>query len=148
MKNVHSIVTEEWRFPHVGDDETCLFSEGGRIRDREDGSPGVTYQSFSFRVVKDKYGGVYLRVKHGAGEEQWQVDSCERAVVEALSTLGSDGRYFILFAIMRAHQKSRQAAMDSTALEYRRAFAEGRLKKRKLRGQDLVKVWIERKEAA
>ena len=94
-------------------------------------------------MVKAKYSGVYLRVKHGAGEEQWQIDSCSAAVVEALSKLESNDRYFILFAIMRAHQSSKQNATDITALRYKEAFVEGRLKKRKLRGQNLVKVWIE-----
>lgn len=37
-----------------------------------------------------------------------------------------------------------QNAARSTAHEYRTAFAEGRLKKRKRRGADAVKVWIER----
>jgi hypothetical protein len=48
-----------------------------------------------------------------------------------------------LNAIYHAQADSRRAGADSTAAEYRRAFAEGRLKKRKMPARGAVKVWIE-----
>jgi hypothetical protein len=52
-------------------------------------------------------------------------------------------RFFHCLSLTDLHREAMAWGAEETAARYRRAFIEGRLKKRKLRGQDSMKVWIE-----
>jgi hypothetical protein len=51
--------------------------------------------------------------------------------------------FFHCLSLTDLHREAMTLGAEETAARYRRAFVEGRLKKRKLRGQDSMKVWIE-----
>jgi hypothetical protein len=128
---------EDWRQPTISPGDEVLFSECGRIMRNTD------YRSHSFRIVKPEYSEVTLCVKHGGGEERIALDyraGCIRALFEPLP---SDDRYFLMHMLLNlAHRTARDAA-QATAATYRKAFVDGRLKKRKQPGRDVYKVTIE-----
>lgn len=125
---------------------------------------GVTYQSHKFWVHFLQYArvsalpalserdaeerkrdsGVLIRVNHGGGWEVWRGDYM---LAKALRRYGSDdrGMFLLCWYLIDCAHYSRQAGRDDAAKEYRTAFVEGRLKKRKLPARGQVKVWIEPK---
>jgi len=129
---------EEWRQPKEHDGDTVLYSECGRVLDR------VDYRSHWFKLVNGQYGGYALLVKHGGGEERVQLGYNKR-IAAPFFNMDSDARYLLLYQFLSIYHDAKRAAEDATAKLYRTAFAEDRLKKRKQRGQDAVKVWIEAK---
>lgn len=139
------IETDDWRAPTVAAGETVLFDEPGRVLDRkaEGGHTDVCYRAYWFRVVSGQFGPVALRVKHGGGEESWNIGYATDPAVEALGMLDSDARYFVLHALMDAHHTSASNAADRTSAHWRQAAADKRIKTRKLPRQNAVKVWIE-----
>jgi hypothetical protein len=87
--------------------------------------------------------GYKLRVRHGAGEETVDLGGKWRGLIPALELLDSDNRYRVLYAIFDAASKARRIGAEATAAQYRAAFVDGRLRKRKMPRQAAVKVWIE-----
>lgn len=137
---------EPWREPTLDAGDTSIYSEHGRILyPSDDHSPGkgTCYRAYWMRLVKAQYGGYYLTVKHGGGEERFNVGYPAR-IVKALAGMESDDRFFMLYTMMHMHHEAARAASEATAATYRKAFAEDRLRKRKIRGQAQVKIWIER----
>jgi hypothetical protein len=133
--------TDEWCAPIVPADETLVFDEPGRVLVlKPRGNYDVDYRSHYLRVTKGEFGGHMLRVRHGAGDESWRLDDTAVAV---LRDMDSDARYFLLYAIMRANTDSARAARDATTREWRQATAEGRVRRRKVRGQSAYRVSIE-----
>lgn len=133
---------EEWRAPQLEEGDTLLFSECGRVvkahtygHDRD----GIDYRSHYFRIVK-RHGACYLLVKHGGGQEGFRLDY---RAAQFFAPLDSTERYLLMHTFYNTHAHARRSATRETAETYQRAFAEGRLKKRKVRGTETVKVWIE-----
>jgi hypothetical protein len=111
----------------------------------------VTYESHHFWIHflryarnpdAERFCAVLIRVHDGAGWEVWRGDPMLAA---ALSGYGGDARgLFLLCWFLRdSTRAARDAGRHETAAEYRRAFVDGRLRKRKLPAQGKVKVWIE-----
>lgn len=130
------------RAPALQQEDQLIYDEHGRIvywtEERKPGE-GVDCRSHWFRIVR-RHGSYYLLVKHGAGEERVKLYGWGnfRAMFEPLS---SDARYSLMHHMLSVHHDAqRQARADIHDL-YRTAFAQGRLKKRKVKGG--VKVWIE-----
>lgn len=132
---------ETWRAPTIKNGEVVRLDEPGRVYQFT--NYAVTYQSYYLRVVGLEFGGMELRVRHGAGEERYRLGTLDKRAVEALNKLDSDDRYSVLFTMYDAIKKAVSNAAADTSKEYRTAFVQGRLKKRKGRGQDSVKVWVE-----
>ncbi len=127
-----NIGTREPDPPSLQDGDVLLFDEPGRCG-------GMDSHCHHYRLVK--LGGfVMLLVRHGGGEERIDV-SFPRGF--SIGAMDSNTRYWILNAIYHASSKGRRFGSGATEREYRQAFAEGRLKKRKLPAQGYVKVWIE-----
>ncbi len=63
-----------------------------------------------------------------------------------IASLPSDEAYLLMHHLFDINYNAKKAAHDATAYEYREAFVDGRLKKRKLPARGVVKVWIEDKE--
>ncbi|HET6725864.1 MAG TPA: hypothetical protein VFH85_07660 [Gammaproteobacteria bacterium] len=139
------VVTEQWRMPTVPEGDTVLFNEPGRVLDRktDGGNTDVCYSAHCFMVTAGKYGPAMLRVRHGAGEESWRIGWACDPIMEALGMLDSNARFFMLHSMMRAHHESAERTAARVGGKYLQAFADGRLKKRKLRGRNEIKVWIE-----
>jgi hypothetical protein len=133
--------TESWREPTTEEGDKVLFSEHGR------GLDGTDYRSHWLMLVKQQFGRYALLVKHGGGQERIQLGSLHHyrgrpRIIEALTAMDSDSRYLMLYTFYDIHTQSRRNENARTADTYKRAFVEGRLKKRKVRGQSAYKVEI------
>lgn len=134
--------TREFCAPAIPAGEIVLFSEPGRVLDNkaEGGHTDVCYQAFHYAVTKAEYGRYVLRSRSGLGDRALPLD---KQTVEGLALLDSDHRFFMLYALRRAYDEGVKHGTRCATLEHQQAFVDGRLKKRKNRGQDSVKVWIE-----
>jgi hypothetical protein len=132
---------EAWRQPTLLLGDVEIFAEHGRILDGGTGR-GVDCRSHSFKLVKETFGPYRLCVKHGGGEERFQIDYCDRTV-HVMRALTSDERYWLMHTILTIRTETARAASEQTARRYQKAFAEGRLKKRKKPNQPHVRVWID-----
>jgi hypothetical protein len=133
---------EEWRQPNEAEGETVLFAEHGRILPgRIDPRPGngVDCRSHSFKVVRAQFGGIYLLVRHGGGDERLKIDYSGR-IISALEALESDARYWLLHSILDVHHHADRDAREETSRKYASAFVEGRLKKRRRNRRVYVEI--------
>lgn len=128
---------EPFRAPTLKDGDKIIYDECGRI------IGDVTYQSHWFRVVEN-FGANLLLVRHGAGEERIPFDHHLRRAV-GLEKLNTHERYLMLHTFYRIHSSAYSDGARDSRSKIFSAFDEGRLKKRKLRGQPVHKVWIEPK---
>jgi hypothetical protein len=131
---------EAWRQPTVREGDEVLFEECGRILE-PDSRDGVDCRSHSFKIVKSEYGDYLLYVSHGGGEERIKIDYCRR-IVPIFGALDSDQRYWLMHSMLSLAHDQANEARDRTSALYRKAFVEGRLKKRKMPGRDCWKVSI------
>ncbi len=127
---------EPWRQPKIEEGDALIFSEHGRVLDN------TCYRSHWFCVVKAQHGGYFLLVKHGGGEERFQIGWSNR-IASALVPLDSDSRYLLLYTLYHAHSTAKREARENTSATYNKAFVDGRLKKRKFPARGITKVWIE-----
>lgn len=123
--------------PDMAEGDALLFDEPGRIIQHT--NYAVDYTSHYFRVVKGDY-GPRLLVRNGLGDKALRID---KALVAAVSGLDSDARYLALYALADLVRKEREAGYDAARKEYQQAFVDGKLKKRKVRGQNVFRVSIE-----
>ncbi len=124
-----SISTRPIHAPTLKDGDVLLFDEPGRCG-------GMDSHCHHYRFLK----GSTLLVAHGGGEERMRV-SLPRGF--SLDVLDSNTRYWIFNAIHHAAKDAEREAEKNTSYEYRKAFADGRLKKRRLPKRGVCKVWIE-----
>jgi hypothetical protein len=145
--------TENWgdderRAPAIEDGDVLLYSECGRIIKANTyghGSNGIDYRSHYFRVVKGSNGfGCFLLVKHGGGQERIKIDYSAQRAAQFFEPLDSNARYLLMHMLHSLHREAQKATAEETARRYQAAFVAGTLKKRKQRGSDVVKVWIDR----
>lgn len=127
---------EPERQPVPEEDDTVLYSECGRILNH------VDCRSHSFKLVKN-HGQFFVLVRHGGGDERISLGYSYRQIDAIFAPLESDLRYWLLHSFMDLYHDTKRAAIDQTADKFRKAFVDGRLKKRKLPAQGAVKVWIE-----
>lgn len=119
----------------------------GFVEESPFSSAGVTYESHHFwvhfgaRYKSGKPGRAIIVVHHGGGWEAWEAESM---LAQAMETIADDRALFKLcWSLADIHRNATLSGRDAAAGEYKRAFVDGRLKKRKIRGSDRVKVWIE-----
>lgn len=127
---------------------TPLANRDDRVWDA--GHNKVTTDSYSLSIGKEKVTKKpYILVTHGAGSEAIAIESsyCSLPVLLELARSNERACYGLLFTIYQTASYSRRAGADEATQTYRRAFADGTLKKRKMRGSGAVKVWIEDKAA-
>jgi hypothetical protein len=122
--------------PALGERDTLLYDEPGRCG-------GLDAHSHHFRVVKS-LGGLYsLLVRHGGGDERIVLPVTFRLFLPTIDAMESNARYWLLHSLYSAHSAAEREGTEKTGARYRQAFAEGRLKKRKVRGTNGFKIWIE-----
>lgn len=128
---------ETWRAPQHPEGAEVLFELPGRIVGR------VCHRSHYFRVFRNRFGSRELWVRHGGGTEQilLSITRIDWLSTHLASIVDDDDRYLLVRNLYEMIGDARRRSESATALEYRQAFADGRLKKRKARGG--VKVWIE-----
>jgi hypothetical protein len=124
------------RAPELLEGDQLIYSECGRVLHN------TCYRSHYFRLVR-KYGGMWiLLVRHGGGDERICLNYAKHAL-ESLALLDSDSRYLMLHLLHETYGAGKRYGADLEAARYQKAFVDGKLKKRKIRGQSAVKVWIE-----
>jgi len=130
---------EPWRAPDTLPDDSLIFSECGRIIGK------IDFRSHYLRLVVSTGRSYYLLVKHGAGQERISLGYGYRMdpVVKAMASMEPDALYLTMYTMLQLHSEGSRDAAAVTAARYRVAFAQGKLKKRKQRGGDAYKVWIE-----
>jgi hypothetical protein len=116
----------------VGDE--LLYDEPGRCG-------GLDCHSHHYRVVK-QYGQRWLLVRHGGGDDSIKLH-LPTAVEGLLANLDSNARYWLLHTIYYVHWESTQNATDNSDQKWRLAAAEKRIKTRKNRKSQSIRVWIE-----
>jgi len=125
--------------PAISEGETILYDEPGRCG-------GLDSHSYHYRVVQTgASGSLALLVRHGGGDERISYLSCSGTLLTPLATLDSNGRYWVLNALYHAQKNAASRAHDDEAAWWRKAAAEKRIRTRRERGGDRVKVWIEAK---
>jgi hypothetical protein len=126
--------------PALQEGDELVYDEPGRCG-------GLDSHCHHLRVVKARYGGFKLRVRHGGGDEQIDLGST-RMAIDALSQIDSDSRYWLLLRLYHVQNDAARQAAQRTAETYRQAFIDGRLKKRKMPGRDAYKITLESERIA
>ena len=110
---------------------------------------GVTYESHTFYVDFGKSGyrsgpDATLFVRHGGG---WESVSVRHMTATALKSLLDAGNtraaFFLCWEMFEQVRNAYTRGITETSAHFKKAFVDGRLKKRKIRGRDAAQVWIE-----
>lgn len=126
--------------PALQEGDILIHDEPGRCG-------GTDSHCHHFRVVK-RHGRLALLVRHGGGDEQFE-HLCNQAVVATvLAAMDSNARYWTLAAMYYMANDAARKSREAVGATWCKAAAEGRIKTRKQRGKNTVKVWIEPAQAA
>lgn len=117
--------------PELSDGETLVRDEPGRCG-------GLDSHCHHYCLTM-RHANYYLLVRHGGGDERIPLFKPE---VDAIKGLDSTSCYWIMGAIYHANAEGKRNARQAADLQWRTAAAEKRIKTRKLRGAEGVKVWI------
>ena len=129
------------RKPTLEPNDTELFSEHGRCLASKSGNHGIDYRSHWFVLVQPQYGFAALLVAHGAGQERIVLDhNADKVLSDTFPLLTSDQRYLMLHLLYSTHTDARRRATDSTAMKYKKAFVDGKLKKKRRDGMIYVNI--------
>ena len=134
-------VTNDFRAPpvKVEEGEQLFFDEPGRVYYNADLSCDVDMGSFYFRVIRREFGGVILRCKSGLGVTEIRLGINDRVIV-ALSSMDSHSRFIMLMEMRDLHNRAVEVTTNTVETTWQRAAAEGRIKTRKVRGENKVRV--------
>ncbi|GGG87103.1 hypothetical protein [Edaphobacter dinghuensis] len=122
--------------PELHEGQSLIHDEPGRCG-------GLDSHCHHYRVVK-WYSSVYLLVRHGGGDECFRLCTT-KALLDTLAALDSSPRYWMLNSLYHAYGDGKRIGTDQTNNYWRTAAADGRIKTRKLRGRNAVKVSVEPK---
>lgn len=122
--------------PTLLDGDTLLYDEPGRCG-------GIDAHSHHFQIVKGRFSGRTLLVCHGGGEERIGLGCTFDLFFPAIATLDSNARYWLMHALYSAHADAERSASQERDQVWQKAAAEKRIKVRKLRGRNAVRVSIE-----
>lgn len=126
--------------PAIASDEVLLFDEPGRCG-------GIDSHSHHYRLVKH-YSRYILRVAHGGGEDCVQLSLYGNGFKEMITALDSNTRYWLLNEFYRLASDARREGEQNEAAKWRKAAAEKRIKTRKVRGSNQVRVTMEPEQRA
>ena len=120
--------------PELQDGDELLCDEPGRCG-------GLDSHCHHVRLVKRR-GRPFLLVCNGTGDHELMLPrSFELSGV--LETLNSNSRYWLLLSFYNTASNHGRSVKSEVNHRWRTAAAEKRIKTRKQRGRDAVKVWIE-----
>jgi hypothetical protein len=120
--------------PELQEHDILLHDEPGRCG-------GLDSHAYHYRLVR-QFSSTYLLVRHGGGDERFRL-SCTDSLLVGLAVMDSTLRYWTFNAIYHARAEARRTARDNEATLWKTAAAEKRIRTRKTRGANTVKVWIE-----
>ena len=119
--------------PDLKEYDKLLHDEPGRCG-------GLDSHSFHYRLV-DRYGSLYLLVRHGGGDEGFRLSSTP-TLLSTFAEMDSTARYWVCSALYHAHADAKRESREAEAARWRTAAAEKRIRTRKVRGENSIKVWI------
>lgn len=122
--------------PALLEGDTLLHDEPGRCY------KGSDSHSYHLILVKEKYAGNALLVRHGGGDERISLGYSTH-FAEMCEGMNSEERYKFLIRLYHFHYDARKKSASETDAKWRQAAADKRIKTKKNRGLDSVKVWIE-----
>jgi hypothetical protein len=117
--------------PELSEDDRLVYDEPGRCGKLDS-------HSHHFRVVMDI--GLHLLVRHGGGDERLKLSD---GLNDILKTLDTNSRYWLLQGIYHAYSAGKLEAKEQTTKRWQQAAVDKRIKTRKQRNSNYVKVWIE-----
>jgi hypothetical protein len=121
--------------PALLEGDVLLYDEPGRCG-------GMDSHCHHYRLVKHM-GSTVLLVRHGGGDERQRLSLPDsKRGFDVFAAMDSNTRYWVLNAMHHAAKNAERAAQNTEAGKWRKAFVDGRLKKRKLPARG-IKVWIE-----
>ena len=127
--------------PALLKDETLIFDAPGRCVKGEGDC-----HSHHYRVTRANR--IYwLVVQHGGGTERFAL-ALRPSLYEAWIDLDYTERYWTFHALYYAHRDAANTARLVERSDWMTAAAEKRIRTRKQRGTDQIKVWIEPKKGA
>jgi len=129
--------------PALDEGDALLFDECGRCRPQVNGTGSIDYHSHHLRLVL-RHGTFYLLAKHGGGQERIDVGGQHTRLAELLAPMDSDRRYLMLYQLYGVHRSAAHNARVTEMQRWKLAAPEKRIRTRKQRGRDQVKVWIEK----
>lgn len=122
--------------PELVESDVLIADEPGRCG-------GIDCHSHHYRLVA--YGSCWsLLVRHGGGDERIRLSRTEW-LKQAIAASDSNARYWLFHTIYSAYRNGVETGGEVIAAKWRKAAAEKRIKTRRVRGTDSVKVWIETK---
>lgn len=119
-------------------DPPSLENHDTLIRDEPGRCGGIDSHCHHYRLVKS-FSSLILLVRNGTGDHRLRLSGPLESV---LARLDSTDCYWVLNAIYHAYSDGRQSGSEQTTATWRKAAAEKRIKTRKERGADRVRVWI------
>ena len=108
------------------------------LRDLPGRCGGLDSHSYHYRLVKS-YGSLVLLVRHGGGDERLHLSG---PLANVLDHLDSTACYWTLNALYHAYSDGKRSGSETTDNNWRKAAVEKRIKTRKERGTNNVRVWI------
>ena len=108
------------------------------LRDLPGRCGGLDSHSYHYRLVKS-YGSLVLLVRHGGGDERLHLSGPLEGVLDHLD---STACYWTLNALYHAYSDGKRSGSETTDNNWRKAAVEKRIKTRKERGTNNVRVWI------
>jgi hypothetical protein len=120
--------------PAITEGDELLYDEMGRCGE-------IDSHCHHYRIVKN-CGNIYLLVRNGGGDDRIRL-SLYGKQVNSFAILNSNDRYWLLNAIYHAHSEGKRNGRDRANEQWRKAAIEKRIKTRKIRGSNAVKVWID-----
>lgn len=113
----------------------------GFVDHRPDGI-SVTYESHQFWITSGAFAELYVR--HGGGVERLTGLRLIARSIRAMAEAGmAREAFWCAWDAFALYREGRAAGAAEEREEHQRAFVEGRLRKRKMPGRDLHRVWIE-----
>lgn len=120
--------------PTLRNGDTLLYDEPGRCG-------GLDSHCHHYRIVLSRSSAMDLLVRHGGGEER--ISLCTKStLLSNLECMSSTARYWVANAVYHAYRDGKKSGLEESDSRWRLAAAERRIKVRKIRGSNLVKVSI------
>lgn len=125
-------VRNPW-FPELQEGDELIKDLPGRCG-------GVDSHCHDLRLVK-RHSQLYLLVHNGGGDTRIKLRAYGGAV--CVETMAENDCYWVLLMLFHVQSDGARFAREAEAHKWQKAAADGRLKTRKQRGQNSVKVWID-----
>ena len=138
-----NIGTRNISAPSVPDGATLVYDEPGRCSPMLDGKPyKLDHHCHHYRIYKGDYGHVAV-VELGMGRVEFMESYDVDRLVPLMRSMDSDARFIMLMTLEHTWNEAESKGRASESHKYRSAFADGRLKKRRLPKRGTTKIWIE-----